>query len=660
MSKSLVLGNGNILVGFDRFGQLRDFYFHYVGLENHVGPPLVHKIGVLVDGEFSWLDSVGWKVEVDCQLDTQAGVTVAKNDALKLEIVFNDVVYNEKNILIRKISVTNFTGRSRQVKVFFNQQFEIFQAHKGDTAYYDPGDNTIIHYKGRRVFLANILADEPGITDYSIGLYGIEGREGTFKDAEDGRLEKNPIEHGLVDSVTGVDVTVGANKTSYFYYWLTVAKSIKKVKELNEYIIDRGPESIIESTKDYWNAWINKQNFTFYGLDKSNVDLFKKSLVILRAHADNTGPIIASGDSDLLQFGRDTYSYMWPRDASICALALDKVGDHGVAKRFFEVANKIITDDGYFMHKYRSDKSLGSSWHPWIKDGKPQLPIQEDETALVIWGLWQHFDRTKDLEFIEDIYNTLIKKAADFMVAYREEKTGLPRPSYDLWEMKHGISTFTACSVYGALSVAGKFAKLLGKEKAASIYYSAAQKIKEGIFKYLYNKETGLFYKMINWEGNKLVIDETVDISSAHGLIKFRMVDIDDDLLASVMQKTIDRLQVKTVVGGIARFDGDRYFTVGYEVPGNPWFITTIWVAQYYVKKAKSEDDLKIVKDYLSWVAKYALPSGILSEQLNPYTGEQISAAPLAWSHAEYIKTVVGYLEKLESLGICKACYPLK
>ena len=188
MSKSLVLGNGNILVGFDRFGQLRDFYFHYVGLENHVGPPLVHKIGVLVDGEFSWLDSVGWKVEVDCQLDTQAGVTVAKNDALKLEIVFNDVVYNEKNILIRKVSVTNFTGRSRQVKVFFNQQFEIFQAHKGDTAYYDPGDNTIIHYKGRRVFLANILADEPGITDYSIGLYGIEGKEGTFKDADAGGI----------------------------------------------------------------------------------------------------------------------------------------------------------------------------------------------------------------------------------------------------------------------------------------------------------------------------------------------------------------------------------------------------------------------------------------------------------------------------------------
>ena len=39
------------------------------------------------------------------------------------------------------------------------------------------------------------------------------------------------------------------------------------------------------------------------------------------------------------------------------------------------------------MHKYRPDKSLGSSWHPWVRNGKPELPIQEDETALVIYAL---------------------------------------------------------------------------------------------------------------------------------------------------------------------------------------------------------------------------------------------------------------------------------
>src|SRR3989344_4069894 len=104
------------------------------------------------------------------------------------------------------------------------------------------------------------------------------------------------------------------------------------------------------------------------------------------------------------------------------------------------------------MHKYRPDKSLGSSWHPWVRDGQKQFPIQEDETALVIYALWEHYQLSRDLEFIESIYNSLIKKATDFMVSYLDEKTGLPRASYDIWEQKYGISTFTASSVYGALT----------------------------------------------------------------------------------------------------------------------------------------------------------------------------------------------------------------
>lgn len=42
----------------------------------------------------------------------------------------------------------------------------------------------------------------------------------------------------------------------------------------------------------------------------------------------------------------------------------------------------------------------------------------------------------------------------------------------------------------------------------------------------------------------------------------------------------------------------------------------------------------------------------MLSEQLNPYTGEQIGAAPLTWSHAEYIRTVVMYMRKVKELGL--------
>jgi glucoamylase len=47
----------------------------------------------------------------------------------------------------------------------------------------------------------------------------------------------------------------------------------------------------------------------------------------------------------------------------------------------------------------------------------------------------------------------------------------------------------------------------------------------------------------------------------------------------------------------------------------------------------------------LEWVAWRALPSGVLAEQVNPYTNDPLSVSPLTWSHAAYIATVQSYLE---------------
>jgi GH15 family glucan-1,4-alpha-glucosidase len=118
------------------------------------------------------------------------------------------------------------------------------------------------------------------------------------------------------------------------------------------------------------------------------------------------------------------------------------------------------------------------------------------------------------------------------------------------------------------------------------------------------------------------------------------------------MQLTKERLTVRTPVGGIARYEGDQYFKRGNDVPGNPWFITTLWFTQYAIARAKNDHDLDQARLDLNWVERNALRSGILSEQLNPYTREQISAAPLTWSHAEYIRTVILYMRKLQELGI--------
>ena len=64
MARSMVLGNGNTAVCLDKFGQVRDFYFPYVGQENHVGPNQMHKIGVFVDGKMHWIDNGEWHIDI--------------------------------------------------------------------------------------------------------------------------------------------------------------------------------------------------------------------------------------------------------------------------------------------------------------------------------------------------------------------------------------------------------------------------------------------------------------------------------------------------------------------------------------------------------------------------------------------------------------------
>ena len=660
MPKAITLGNGSVLIGIDQNGLVKDLYYHYPGLENHVGENLSHRIGVFVDGRFSWLDDGSWNINVMSQKETMASNIIARNENLGLTINFKDILYNEKNIFIRHITIENSFDRIRSLKIFFNQQFNISETHIGDTAYFDPREGVLIHYKGRRVFLVNTLrAEKTGFDEYSIGLIGIEGQMGTYRDAEDGELSGNPIEHGQVDSVVGLLFEIPAKEKTEFYYWLCIAKSIDFAKKLNEEILARKPDSIITSSINYWKAWVNVQNFSFYGLSPEVVELFKKSLLFIRSHVAKNGAIIASGDSEMLQFGRDYYRYVWPRDASFAAISLESAGDFNASRRFFEFCRDTITAEGYFLHKYRPDKSLGSSWHPWVREGKKQFPIQEDETALVVCALWKHYELSRDIEFIESIYNPLIKKAADFMVSYLDEKTGLPGGSYDLWEMQYGISTFTASAVYGALIAASKFAELFGKSAGVKKYIETAEIIKKGILKYLYDKDEGIFYKLIETSGREVKINKTLDMSSIYGIYEFGVMDVTDPKVKKAMEKTVQRLEVKTEIGGIARFEGDLYHHKGGDYPGNPWVNTTMWLAQYYIKTAKNEKDMEVVKKYLEWAVKHKGPAGTLSEQFDPFSGKELSASPLVWSHAEFVTTVIAYLKKMEELGVCKACYPI-
>ncbi|MNY47120.1 hypothetical protein D3C86_1823620 [compost metagenome] len=119
------------------------------------------------------------------------------------------------------------------------------------------------------------------------------------------------------------------------------------------------------------------------------------------------------------------------------------------------------------------------------------------------------------------------------------------------------------------------------------------------------------------------------------------------------MQANKEGLMIKTEVGGSARYHHDYYFqrsTDIEKVPGNPWIICTLWIAEWEIEYAKTVEDLEAPRRTLEWVVKHAMESGVLSEQLDPFSGEPVSVAPLTWSHATYVLTVVKYLNKYKQL----------
>jgi oligosaccharide amylase len=687
MPRDIPIGNGSFLLTFDRQYQIRDVYFPHVGQENHGGGgPCRFGVHSDVPGKsksrLCWSGDSGWQIRQRYLRDTLTTSVSLDHREMRLSMYCNDVVDFHRPIMVRKIKVKNLAEHDRVVKLMHHQDFNMFGTKIGDTAYFDPDLRSIIHYRAKRYILVSFFCNgEQRIDEYATGTSGFQGAEGTWRDAEDGHLQGNAIAQGAVDSTISHHVHLGPEGERTVYMVMIAGESREELIEQHKWLVKTGPQGVIDRTTSYWRLWVGGMNINFGNLPAKVVDLFKRSLLVIRTQIDNGGAIIAANDSDIMQFSRDTYSYMWPRDGALVANALDLAGFSDTARWFYTFCKNVITDEGYFYHKYNPDGSPASSWHPWVLKGQRAMPIQEDETALVVWSLWRHYYRYRDIEFVRPLWVDLVQKAADFMVKYRDPATGLPLPSYDLWEERWGIHAFTVATVYGGLKAARNFAVCFGDRQRAEIYNRAAEEIKEGAAKYLFNKRLNRFVRRLVPRDNPtpaddaqyvenvplrsdpatedlFEVDEVID-ASLYAIYKFHLFEADDPRVESTMRTVEDNLWVKTRVGGVARYENDYYHRISDDlqaVPGNPWFICTLWLADYYITRAKTPAELKLALPIFEWAANHALDSGVLAEQVNPYTNEPISVSPLTWSHATVVSTAIKYLEKLEQLQTCGAC----
>jgi GH15 family glucan-1,4-alpha-glucosidase len=630
--------------------RIRDLFYPHVGLENHIGG---HKflLGVWADKVFRWI-SDDWQISINYLPETLVSKCISSVPASQIELEINDAVYSFADIYLKKIVVRNKDNLNHEIRLFFSQDFHIYGEDAGDTVFYDPFLEAIIQHKRNRYFLVNGETEQhKGFYEYATGQKESFGREGTWRDAEDGNLSGNSIAQGSVDSTVSFKLELNANSEDTIYYWIACGKNLEKVKELNSFVKKTGVEQLFLETENYWSAWINKEEIDLNILPREIRKLVKTSLLVMRTHVDSQGGIIASCDSDVLQFNRDTYSYVWPRDAAICAMAFDTLGFQEVSRLFFEFCNKVITDEGYFRHKYWSDGSTGSSWHAHIgADGKPQLPIQLDETALVLISLWNHFRKYRDLEFISKVYPRLVVKATEFMLRYRDEKTGLPKPTFDVWEEKVGVFTSTAAMVCSALSCAAKFAKVFYDSERQKSLNEVVEQMKAAILTHLYNNRLKRFIKAIYPDkSHDATIDSSLLMTTIYGIF-----DCQNSAITETVDAITSRLWLSQGIGGLARYENDDYHRVSKDVQGNPWPICTLWLARWYCRTAQSLEELNKSLDILAWSARTSASSGLLAEQLNPFDATPISVSPLIWTHAEFVIAAKEYIDNYKRLQSAK------
>ena len=132
------------------------------------------------------------------------------------------------------------------------------------------------------------------------------------------------------------------------------------------------------------------------------------------------------------------------------------------------------------------------------------------------------------------------------------------------------------------------------------------------------------------------MLDNTLDVSSTFAAFTFGYAGSEEEMIAS-LQAVENVLLNQSPSGGSPRYENDGYFRSNPAHKGNPWAVTTLWIAQIYLMIERKED----AKVLIDWTIAHALPSGAISEQVTPEDGNVVGVTPLVWSHAELINALL-------------------
>ena len=394
------------------------------------------------------------------------------------------------------------------------------------------------------------------------------------------------------------------------------------------------------SVKSYWRKYVKEHN----GLDLKEPtnsyeekiqDIYRRSILLFPLLTNqSTGGIIAAPevDEDLTQCGR--YAYCWPRDAVFITKALDILKMTKESEKFYSNFCKMTqSKNGMWEQRFYTDGKLAPCWG-----------YQIDETASVVYGVYTHYEYTKDEEFLKNNLQ-MCEKAIEFLKKYIRDlfdKTEIYHVSYDLWEMYEGTHLYSLASIFAAFDSMIKIYNVLGKnvsdfennrlkEQKVSNNIEEMSKLQMEIRKYidenLYDESRKSYVRNTD--------DKRIDISLLGAVVPFNMFSTKEKKVLNTIENI--NLTLRTYTGGYQRFEYDHYRN------GAPWVIANLWMTLYYLETGEK----KKAKDTFDFVLKTAGKHSLLGEQIDNNTLKPNWVIGLGWSHAMFVIV----LEKLEKLG---------
>ena len=639
-----IIGNKNMIATFTEKGELERLYFPSRDNKQYIN--FFHTGVKLNQSDLIYLhDDINNVYKQYYDTDTNVLNTEVTNTYFNLKIVQTDFMLLKENVLVKRY-------------IFLNEGTIDL-----DTKFY-------IH--------SELLSDRNNhvsckILDNGMMQYAHDFVVSTF--AKQAKISKHQI-NGSYDTIKTCDIHdkdyIGMSKDSSICYDLgIISPQEKKVLEICISIDENKNISSIEdeidritkidlnkeyvNTKSYWRKYLKSHN----GLNLKEpqnsyeeriFEIYKRSILLFPLLTNQeTGGIIASPeiDEDFTKCGR--YAYCWPRDAVFVTRAMDIVKMEKETEKFYKVfCKKTQSKNGMWEQRFFTDGKLAPCWG-----------YQVDETASVVYGVYEHYKVTKSEKFLKDNLR-MCEKAIDFLKKYvadwigvdgiDEEKRDVVKDeieeetklrtgrehkyhvSYDLWEMNEGVHLYSLASIYAAFdSILGIY-RTLGKnvsefennrlkEEKIQRNEREIEKIQRGIKKYieenLYDDEKKSYVRNLT--------DKKMDISILGAVTPFNVFSAKENKVKNTVESI--NLHLRTYTGGYQRFEGDHYMN------GNPWPIANLWMTLYYLETGEK----KKAKETFDFVVKTAGKHYFLGEQVDNNTLKPNWVIGLGWSHAMFL-----------------------